>query len=270
MASRPPPPPSSFPGIAVDDMLALPGIQEVLTTDAPEVQDEVTSEEGAGSSSVVFRPSEELDSEKQPLGERKTTRSIPACIATSAITERSGLEAPTQDQVQLQSPQNKKRQHIRVPSVAELDELRHKLQANATTVGHDKHQKLLSASRRRGSGRSEPSWLACANSRPSCSSTSSARCRRSRASSRRANARSPTSPTSSSAPRRRNSTDRLAEHSIPPNEDTQDCWNSDADTATVTMLPCDYVETRQFSRSVMSIVRPRYAGLLLGKRLKPA
>ncbi|KAE8881453.1 hypothetical protein PF007_g26143 [Phytophthora fragariae] len=141
MASRPPPPPSSFPGIAVDDMLALPGIQEVLTTDAPEVQDEVTSEEGAGSSSVVFRPSEELDSEKQPLGERKTTRSIPACIATSAITERSGLEAPTQDQVQLQSPQNKKRQHIRVPSVAELDELRHKLQANATTVGHDKHQK---------------------------------------------------------------------------------------------------------------------------------
>ncbi|KAE8972931.1 hypothetical protein PF011_g25459 [Phytophthora fragariae] len=156
MASRPPPPPSSFPGIAVDDMLALPGIQEVLTTDAPEVQDEVTSEEGAGSSSVVFRPSEELDSEKQPLGERKTTRSIPACIATSAITERSGLEAPTQDQVQLQSPQNKKRQHIRVPSVAELDELRHKLQANATTVGHDKHQKLLSASRRRGSGRSEP------------------------------------------------------------------------------------------------------------------
>ncbi|KAE9010257.1 hypothetical protein PR003_g15711 [Phytophthora rubi] len=142
MASRPPPPPSSFPGIAVDDMLALPGIQEVLTTDAPEVQDEVTSEEGAGSSSVVFRPSEELDSEKQPLGERKTTRSIPACIATSAITERSGLEAPTQDQVQLQSPQNKKRQHIRVPSVAELDELRHKLQANATTVGHDKHQKV--------------------------------------------------------------------------------------------------------------------------------
>ncbi|KAE9308846.1 hypothetical protein PR003_g20651 [Phytophthora rubi] len=48
------------------------------------------------------------------------------------------------------------------------------------------------------------------------------------------------------------------------------CWNSNADTATVTMLPCDYVETRQFSRSVMSIVRPRYAGLLLGKRLKPA
>lgn len=76
MASRPPPPPSSFSGIAVDDMLALPGIQEVLTTDAPEVQDEITNEEGAGSSSVVFRPSEELDSEKQLLGERQTTRSM--------------------------------------------------------------------------------------------------------------------------------------------------------------------------------------------------
>ncbi|KAL4174120.1 hypothetical protein KRP22_006060 [Phytophthora ramorum] len=65
----------------------------------------------------------------------------------------------------------------------------------------------------------------------------------------------------------------LRSHKTADIDDTQDEERVGipiAITATVTMLPCDYVWTRQFSRSVMSIVRPRYAGLLLGKGLKPA
>ncbi|KAG6611572.1 uncharacterized protein IUM83_13668 [Phytophthora cinnamomi] len=161
------PPPTSIPGIAVDEVLIIPEIQDLLMADASDDAQGTSSSgdndtgdiEGAGylaeaparSEAVAFE--EQLDGEFRP---QKTTRSIPECIvATSAHAETAGqIASPQQDMQQQQNnpPSSSTapdvpnvsstgQQHIQRMSHADIDGLCYKLQARTASLGDDKHEK---------------------------------------------------------------------------------------------------------------------------------
>ncbi|KAJ8575376.1 hypothetical protein ON010_g3837 [Phytophthora cinnamomi] len=177
------PPPTSIPGIAVDEVLIIPEIQDLLMADASDDAQGTSSSgdndtgdiEGAGylaeaparSEAVAFE--EQLDGEFRP---QKTTRSIPECIvATTAHAETAGqVASPQQDMQQQQNnpPSSSTapdvpnvsstgQQHIQRMSHADIDGLCYKLQARTASLGDDKHEKVRCSSPAEGADPGPPS-----------------------------------------------------------------------------------------------------------------